>query len=91
MIAETRVKPSGLLYMLAVLSGMLAAPIQAQESSNVHPYLTNEHTVDMGVFLSDRTLKIRVNGTVPGANRDVDFENRLRLKRNDETFSLYLG
>ena len=91
MITETRVKPSRLLYMLAVLSSMLAAPIQAQESSNVHPYLTNEYTVDMGVLLSDRTLKIRVNGTVPGANRDVDFESRLRSERNDETFVLYLG
>ncbi len=91
MIAETRVKPSGLLYMLTVLSSMLAAPIQAQESSNVHPYLTNKYAVDMGVFWSDRSLKISVNGTVSGANMDIDFENRLRFKRNDETFALYLG
>ncbi len=91
MIAETRVKPSGLLYLLTVLSSMLAAPAQAQESSNVHPYLTNKYAVDMGAFLSDRTLKIRVNGTAPGDNSEVDFENSLRSKSHDETFALYLG
>lgn len=77
--------------MLAVLFGILTAPIQAQESSDVHPYLTNKYTVDMGVFFPDRTLKIRVNGTIPGANRNVDFENRLRVKEDDETFALNLG
>ena len=91
MTTETRVKPSSVLHVLAVFSVMLAAPIQAQESSDVHPYLTNEYTVDMGVFLSDRTLKVRVNGTVLGANREVDFESSLRSKRTDDTFALYFG
>ena len=53
MKTETRAKPSGLLFVLAVLFGMLAAPIQAQESSNVHPYLTNKYFVDLGVFFPD--------------------------------------
>ena len=47
--------------------------------------------VDMGVFFPDRTLKIRVNGTIAGINRDVDFENKIRLKEDDETFSLNMG
>ncbi len=91
MKTETRAKPSGFLFVLAVLFGMLVVPIQAQESSNVHPYLTNKYFVDLGVFFPDRTLRIHVNGTALGANRDVDFEKRLRLKRNDETFALNLG
>ena len=91
MKTETSAKPSGLLFVLAVSFGMLAAPIQAQESSNVHPYLTNKYFVDLGVFFPDRTLRMHVNGTAPGANREVDFENRLRSKRNDDTFALYLG
>jgi hypothetical protein len=77
--------------MLAVLLGMLAAPAQAQESSNLHPYFTNKYFVDLGVFFPDRTLKIHVNGTVLDADRIIDFENSLRLKRNDETFALNLG
>ena len=91
MTTKTRAKPSGPLFLLAVLFGMLAAPIQAQESSNLHPYFTNKYFVDLGVFFPDRTLRIHVNGTALGANRDVDFEKRLRLKRNDEMFALNLG
>ena len=81
MITETKVKPSGLLYMLAVFFGMLAAPIQAQESSNVHPYLSNKYFVDLGYFFPDRTLKIHVDGMASGANGEIDFEDRLRLKK----------
>ena len=91
MITETIVKPTGLLYMLAVLSGMLAAPIQAQESSNVHPYLSNKYFADLGYFFPERTLKIHVNGTAAVANEEIDFEDRLRLKDSDRTIALFLA
>ncbi len=91
MTTETRAKSSGLLFVLAVLFGMLAAPIQAQESSSLHPYFTNKYFVNLGVFFPDRTLTIRFDGAAPGANKDIDFEDRLRLKRTDEMFALNLG
>ncbi len=91
MTIETKVKATGLPFMLAVLFGMLTAPIQAQELSNLHPYFTNRYFVDLGVFFPDRKLRIRANATLPGTDSDVDFDETLRLKEDDETFALNLG
>ena len=90
MIIETKVKATGLPFMLAVLLGMLIAPVQAQESSKLHPHFTDKYFVNLGVFFPGRTLKIRANATLPGMNSDVDFEKTMRLKNDDEMIALNL-
>lgn len=86
-----KVKATGSLIMLAVLFCMLAAPTQAQESSDVHPYITNKFIVNLGTFFPDRKLKVRASTTISGMHAEVDFEKELRLKRDDEVLALNLA
>lgn len=63
----------------------------ATEPDDVHPYLENGFSLDLGIFFPDRKLGIRVNGSVAGINDEIDFDERLRLDRNDDTFSAQLS
>lgn len=63
----------------------------AAETEDVHPYLENEFSLDIGVFYPDRQLDLRVNGSLGLINDEIDFDERLRLKRNDDTFSAQLS
>lgn len=63
----------------------------AAESEDVHPYLENGFSLDIGVFYPDRQLAIRVNGSLAGINDEIDFDERLRLTRSDDTFSAQLA
>ena len=65
--------------------------LYAQETSNVHPYLTEKFFLDLGVFFPDRKFRLRVNGSSPAEDRDIDFEDELNLRKSDETFDLEFG
>jgi len=65
--------------------------LYAQETSDVHPYMTEKFFLDLGVFFPDRELRIRVNGTNPVDQRDIDFEDELNLKKSEETFDIEFG
>lgn len=57
----------------------------------MHPYLENGFSLDLGVFFPDRELDLRVNGALDGINDEIDFDERLRLKKADDTFSAQLS
>ena len=63
----------------------------AEDSEELHPYLENGFSLDVGVFYPDRQLDIQVNASLPGINDEIDFDESLRLKRNDEIFSAQLS
>jgi hypothetical protein len=63
----------------------------AEDSEDVHPYLENGFSLDLGVFYPDKQLDLQVNGSVAGINEEIDIDESLRLKRGDETFSTQLS
>ena len=70
------------LLFLAVSQLALAA-----ETEKKHPYLESKFSLDLGIFYPDRKVDLRVNGSLGRINRAIDFDESLRLKRNDKTFS----
>ena len=67
------------------------APLHAQESSDVHPYLTQKFFLDTGIYFTDRSATVSVAGSVTGPNDPIDLEGQFGLDRSDETFSLNFG
>ena len=63
----------------------------AQESSDMHPYLTDTFFLDVGAFFPDRKLSLSVNGSIGGDNPIIDFGEEFRLKESDETFAIDFG
>lgn len=78
------------LLLCAVL---LAATnlVYSEEPSNVHPSLTDQFVLDLGMYFPERSVNIRVDGTIAGTNRDIDFEKQVGLSKSDETFSVDFG
>lgn len=78
-----------------LLSSLLLAhfwqPARAADQDNVHPYLTEKFSLDLGMFFPDREFRIRVDGPVGGISDEIDVEGEFGLKRSDETFSLNFG
>ena len=63
----------------------------AAETEDVHPYLENGFSLDLGIYFPDRTMDLRVNGSLRGINDEIHFDERVRLKRDDDTFSAQLS
>jgi len=63
----------------------------AEDTEDLHPYLENGFSLDVGVFYPDRHLDLRVDASLGGINNEISFEERLRLKSADDTFSAQLS
>lgn len=63
----------------------------ADQSSDMHPYLTDTFFLDLGAFFPERRLNLSVNGSTGDLNPVVDFSEELGLKQSDETFALDFG
>jgi len=63
----------------------------AEERGDVHPYLTEAFTIDLGVYFPDRELRLGVDTPVGGPNDPIDFQRELRHQRSDNVFSLNFG
>jgi hypothetical protein len=79
-----KMRPDRLAILLLLL---LACPLTAvaQSTDERHPWLTDDFTMSMGTFLTDKKVKISVNGSVPG--EDIDFNEGAAVTSNDSTFS----
>jgi hypothetical protein len=65
--------------------------VYSEEPSNVHPSLTDQFVLDLGMYFPERSVEIRVDGTIAGINQDIDFEKQVGLNRSDETLSVDFG
>ncbi len=63
----------------------------AEERGDVHPYLTETFTLDLGVYFPDRKLRIGVDSPAGGPNDAIDFQNGFGHQRSDDVFSLNFG
>ena len=79
------------VVLTAALIGSMPQLAHAEEQSSVHPYLTEEFFVDVGVFFPERHFGIRVNGSLPGPSDPIDLEGDLQASRSDQSVSLNFG
>ena len=59
----------------------------AEDTEDLHPYLENGFSLDLGVFFPERKLGLRVNGTGSGINDEIDFDKGVQLGSADSTFA----
>ncbi len=80
-----RLATCGLLW----ISGI--SLLYAQQSEDVHPYLTETFFVDLGIYFPDRETTLGVDGAISGIDRDFEFERVTGIDDDDETFSMDFG
>ena len=58
-----------------MLASTTCSSALAQEDSDLHPWLTEDFSVDVGIFFPDREVEIRVDGSlaIVERERDIDF------------------
>jgi hypothetical protein len=78
-----------LLLCLLLIAGTNL--VYAQEPGDVHPSLTEKFVLDVGMFFPSRSFEINVDGSIAGANPNIDFEDEFGLNRSDETFAIEFG
>ena len=78
---------------LVVCALCLAVPqlTVAAETEDVHPYLENGFSLDLGIFYPDRHMDLRVNGSLTGINDEIHIDEGVRQKRDDDTFSAQIA
>jgi hypothetical protein len=71
----------------------LLAPVSSpgQEQGDLHPYLANKFSLDVGMFFPDRQFEIGVDGPINSVAGDIDFETQFGLKKSDDLFALNFG
>ena len=81
------------LLLLVGLIGFFSGsqPTQADEQDEFHPYLSSNFFIDVGVYFPDREVSIRVDGSISGIARYVDFQQELGARKSDDTFALNAG
>ena len=65
---------------------MLAAPAHAD--NEVHPFITDRFSVQMGVFMPAKDIKLSVDGAVAGISQEFDWEAATGFEDDDEVFML---
>jgi len=65
----------------------LPLAVAEDESDDLHPFLTDGFSLDIGLFYPDREWDLRVNGTIGGENGEIDFDEGLNLGNPDNIFA----
>jgi hypothetical protein len=60
----------------------------ALADDDVHPFISSKYSIQLGVFLPSKDLKLSVDGSIAGGNQEFDFDEATGLRRNDEIFML---
>ena len=70
---------------------LLAAFANAQQDDPAQKLIDATFDVDIGIFFPDKERAFRVNGVSPIENIDIEFDEELKLKASEETFSAEIG
>jgi hypothetical protein len=79
------------ISLLLIIALLASHSLRAQEQRDLHPYLTENFFIDVGMFYPERSIKISVNGSVTGPGDKFDFAKDGGLKSSDEVLSLNFG
>lgn len=85
---EHRYREAGLALALIALAPTAAI---AQDTWEVHPYLSDQFIVGLGVFFPERGLTVGVDASVPVIDSGIDISEQLDLKDSETTESMELG
>ena len=75
--------------MISAIVGPNAAT--AQEADASHPYLAREFYASLGIFFPERKVELRVDGTTPGINTNIDVSKRFRTGGSEQEASYEFG
>ena len=83
-----RVSSTVFLGLVILLAGRMTP---AQGTDDLHPLLTKDVIVDVGMFFPDRDVDISLDGTITGANESIDFGSAVNLGNSDEIFAMEIA
>jgi hypothetical protein len=72
----------------------LALESAADEAPRVHPWLTGKYTLEIGVFLPERTAKLIAGGSIdfnPTPDEFFDVGSQVTVSQSDSTFAAEFG
>ena len=70
---------------------VITKPATAQEQADLHPYLTKRFYAGVGIFLPDRKVELRVDGSQPGIGSGIDISSKFRTGGTEEEANFELG
>ena len=73
--------------VLIVAAGLFSAPLMAQGTGDVHPWLEDDFIIGLGGFMPDKEFSVRVDGAVPG--QDIDFDRGVAVTNDDTSGALW--
>ena len=79
------------IVLVSMLFAVDTHALRAEDQDDVHPYLTQEFFVDLGMYFPNRTVAFQINGSLDTPNDIIDFQRDFELDRSDETFALNFG
>lgn len=68
--------------LLSIPAGLVVA------DDNVHPFISDKFSVQLGVFMPSKDFKLGVDGSVSGRNQEFDWEKATGFGEDDEVFML---
>jgi hypothetical protein len=75
----------------ALLLLVLSAPAYSEEARTVHPYLSENFFIDVGIFFPNRTFGVAVDGSIGDDHDLIEFEESFNLNEKDRIFALEFG
>ena len=80
------------IQALAIAAALLSQEtVFAEEAEDIHPLLTTDFSLNVGVFFPERTFKIGIDATVPGIEREIDISEQLNLSTSETTEAYEIG
>ncbi|MBT8059371.1 MAG: hypothetical protein KJO33_07235 [Gammaproteobacteria bacterium] len=73
------------VFALLLVFGLTAGPVFAQSAQDFHPGMSDRFNIGIGVFLPEKSLDVRVDGSDPGD--EIDFAEQFNYDDSESTFS----
>ncbi len=74
------------LVVIALATALFSGPVVAQVEEDRHPFLTDKFNLGIGIFWPEKDITLRVDGSVPG--EEIDIDERFGLSGREATGSL---
>jgi hypothetical protein len=75
-----------LTMSLLLPPALASAQEQVPDSSGHHPFLSDRFHIDLGMFAPNKDINIRVDGSVPG--EDIDLQDEVGASESESTFAI---
>lgn len=74
-----------LLMLIAAAS--LSPLARAQDAPAVHPFLSDDVSIQLGIFKAQKDVRVRVDGGLSVEQREIDFESEFNNSKSDDVFA----